>query len=108
MKDYDNLPKDPEKVCFADNDKRIVIHYRVEMVIINISDNTRQTVPITDMCQTCLCGPHKSLFGTFVVRDCIFYNVIDGKLKEKISFDTENTNLFDIRSLVSGKHIESK
>lgn len=105
QKEYDNLPKDPEKACFADKDKKILIHYRSEVVLINIDNNTRENIQIPNMCQLCVFGPDKSIFGTFIVRDCTFYNTADGKLREKVSFDKTDANLFDIRSCTSGMFV---
>ena len=104
VKEYENLPRDPEKVYFVDKDKKILIHYRSSVVVINISDNKQFTQEISHMCQLCVCGPNRSIFGTFLIRDCNFYSVIDGTVKNKLTFDG-NKNLFDIRSIISGKYI---
>ncbi|XP_052105636.1 NACHT domain- and WD repeat-containing protein 1-like isoform X2 [Mytilus californianus] len=101
QKEYDNLPTDPEKAYFADKYKKVLIHYRGQVVIINIANNTREKVQIPNMCQLCVFGPDKSIFGTFIFRDCTFYNTADGKLREKVSFDKTEENLFDIRSCTS-------
>ena len=98
------MPKDPEKVYFVDKDKKILIHYRSSVVVINISDNKQFTQEISHMCQLCVCGPNRSIFGTFLIRDCSFFSVIDGAVKNKLTFDS-NKNLFDIQSIISGKYI---
>jgi hypothetical protein len=56
------------------------------------------------MSQLCVCGPNRSIFGTFLISDCSFFSVIDGTLKNKLAFDSRK-NLFDIRSIISGKYI---